>query len=386
MRPTDEIPVRELFKVQSAPNALWIPFLTILLWPLLAFPCTANAQTANAGDPNPSFTSNADLGFGFVDEDGFGLLLLGQGFYWDGLEILVEGPLRFRAIDRAPEDKGVLRKQDWDEPSDYARIIPLIRYEHSWNDSYINVRLGELNNVSLGHGSLVDSYFNSIDMDRYQGGALLKGQWEGNGAEFMMENVVTPEILAGRVFIAPLSWFLEGDWPRRVELGYTLGADIAAPLRLQGNGNTTIVATGGDLSVRAIRLPWLELMPYVNLMAMDGDLGVHGGLAADFTISEPDNLFLNVRGEYRYVGPDYHPAVFNPFYDYNRHFLPIDTQGGYPDLRRSSIRHGRSPSETRVYVRNRYSDGRNTQKSARDTIQRGRPSPLDHVSRRTIAC
>jgi len=271
--------------------------------------------------------TGVDVGFGWAGEDGFALLLLEQGFSASGFDLVLSGPLRFRIIDEAPEE-GVIREQDWDEPSDFARIAPLIAFTKEWDDAEVDVRLGELNGVVVGHGSLVDHYFNSVDMDHYQGGIRFDAGYAGNGIEFVIDDVVAPEILAGRARIAPLAWFLDGDWPRRLEFGYTLGADITAPRRVMGSSTVVIPVTGGDISLRVLDLDVASLTPYVDVMGMDGDVGVHAGLAASFTFSKKNEARLHARGEYRRLGSDYHPALLNPFYDRSRRFYSRDPEGG----------------------------------------------------------
>ncbi len=258
------------------------------------------------------------------------LLFAEQGFKWEGLEITLSGPFRLRVIDRDPQDDGVLREQDWDEASDFMRIARRVSFVREWNEWAIDFYLGEQNNLKIGHGALVDAYFNSTQTDTYKGGVFLKGSWAGNGLEFMMDNVIVPEILVGRVFIAPLSWFLKSKWADRLEIGYTLGADISAPYLTQGTGTTSIPVTGGDISFRAMDKTWLVLVPYLELMAMDGDLGVHVGLSGSVAASESKGVYLHLRGEYRYLGSDYHPAVFNPFYDYNRWYYDLGDPGQIP--------------------------------------------------------
>lgn len=288
------------------------------------------ARAAEAQDDGPAFHTSVDVGFGMVDEDGFFLLLLEQGFSGWGLDVVLSGPLRFRAVDRDPQDDGIVREQDWDEPSDFARIPRSIHFITDWNQGAFELGFGELNGVGIGHGSVVDAYFNSTDMDHYQGGLLVTGEHAGNGLEFMMENVVQPEVLVGRAFVAPLGWFLEGQWPRRLELGFTLGADISVPYRVHPENPepTAVPITGGDISLRIIDAVWGTAAPYVDLMAMDGDPGVHAGLATSWTLSEAKQILLHVRGEYRYSGSDYHPAIFNPFYEHNRRHYGIDEVTG----------------------------------------------------------
>jgi len=290
----------------------------------LALATALVAVPAFAEDDGPKFHTGADAGFGWAGEDGFALLLLEQGFSYAGFALVLSGPLRFRIIDNAPEEDGVLRDQDWDEPSDFARIARRVAFEKQWEGGEVDAHLGELNGVGMGHGSLVDHYFNSVDMDHYQGGLSLDAGYAGNGIEFLMDDVVAPEVLAGRARIAPLAWFIDGDWPRRLELGCTLGADIAAPRRVMATSDTIIAVTGGDVSVRVLDLEVASLTPYVDVMGMDGDVGVHAGLAASFTFSRKNEVKLHARGEYPRLESDYHPALLNPFYDRNRLFYSHD--------------------------------------------------------------
>jgi hypothetical protein len=290
----------------------------------LALATALVALPSFAEDDGPEFHTGVDAGFGWAGEDGFALLLLEQGFSYSGFDLVLSGPFRFRVIDNPPEEDGVLRDQDWDEPSDFARIARRIAFERQWDDGEVDAHLGELNGVVMGHGSLVDHYFNSVDMDHYQGGLSLDVGYAGNGVELLMDDVVAPNVLAGRVRIAPLAWFVDGDWPRRLELGYTLGADIAAPRRVMASSDTVIAVTGGDVSVRVLDLDVASLTPYVDVMGMDGDVGVHAGLAASFTFSRKDEVKLHARGEYRRMESDYHPALLNPFYDRNRLFYSHD--------------------------------------------------------------
>ncbi len=275
-------------------------------------------------DKGPRFYSGLDVGYGSVDEDWFFSAMLEQGFSFGGLDVALWGPLRFRVIDNDPQDDGALREQDWDEPSDFARIARSVTYFHEWDDAVLDIRFGELNGIGVGHGSVMDCYFNSTDMDHYQGGLTLDVDYAGSGLELVTENVVKPEILLGRVYIAPLAWFIEGDWPTRLVFGYTLGADISAPRRTTADNPTTLPVTGGDVSLTLLDNDVVELTPYLDMMAMDGDLGLHAGLATSWALSQKRNVFLHLRGEYRRLGGDSHPAIFNPFYEYNRRHYGMD--------------------------------------------------------------
>jgi hypothetical protein len=295
--------------------------VVVLLLSLAAAPALSAERDSGGGGPR--LHSSLDVGFGNVDEDAFALIYLEQGFSWSGLELVLSGPFRLRTVDRNPRDAGVLREQDWDEPSDFARIARELRFERDWDGGRLALRFGELNGVGIGHGSVVDGYFNSTDMDHYQGGALLAGEHEGNGLELMIENVVAPEIYAGRIFLAPIAWFSGDDWARRLTLGYTLAADISVPRHLPSADGTrlrrtAIPVTGGDVALRLVDASRVGVEPYFDVMVMDGDPGIHAGAATRWLLAEAEELELLVRAEYRWSGSDYHPALFGPFYDHLR--------------------------------------------------------------------
>jgi hypothetical protein len=138
-----------------------------------------------------------------------------------------------------------------------------------------------------------------------------------------MDDVVSPDLFVGRIHIAPFAWFMEGAWPRRLELGYTLGLDIHAPYRVTGSGRTTLIVTGGDLSLVVVEEAWGAVKPYADVLFMDGDMGLHVGLDTSWTLSKERKLVLFFQGEYRFVGADFHPAVLNPFYEQNRWLYPV---------------------------------------------------------------
>ena len=263
-----------LRKKQATTRRFLIPFVGVIIFLIVDIPVAFGSD-----DTDPHFYSGLDVGYGSVDEDWFFLAMLEQGFSFGGLDVALRGPLRFRVIDKDPQDDGALREQDWDEPSDFARIAHSVTYFHEWDDAVLDIRFGELNGVGVGHGSVMDCYFNSTDIDHYQGGLTLDVDYGGSGLELVTENVIKPEILLGRVYIAPLAWFIDGDWPTRLVFGYTLGADIRAPRRTTADNPTTLPVTGGDVSLTLLDNDVVELTPYLDMMVMDGDLALHAGLA-----------------------------------------------------------------------------------------------------------
>ena len=266
-----------------------------------------------------TFQTTLDTGFANIDDDFYMSLLIRQQLTYRGLHLAIDGPFRFRIIDRSPDDEKGLRKQDWDEPSDWARILPRISYEMRLETGKIGLLAGELNNISMGLGTTLSHFFNAMDVDHYKGGLKAIFDINGNGGTFLINNVIHPEILAGRIQLSPFSWFKTDHTAHLLEIAYSVTGDIRAPYSFYEEGTKGIVATGGDLILSFFQNRLVRARVYASLMVMDGDIGNHLGLDTQWQLSERRDLYLYLQGEYRYAGSDYHPAVFNPFYEKNRY-------------------------------------------------------------------
>ena len=270
-----------------------------------------------------SFQTTADVGVALMDDDVFVSTRLDQQMDIGGFSAVLSAPIRLRVADRPPSDDGVLRKQDWDTPSDFARIVPKLSFSRELSDGYVELYAGALNGVTVGTGELAEQYFNSIDMDQYKGGFLARGDYRGNGGAVVLDNVVNPALLFGRVYLAPLTWFIHEEWAKQLEIGYTAGIDFRAPLRAYESGTRVLSVMGGEVAWRAVDRDTLEVRPGLMLAAMDGDLGVHVGLKLRWVAVPDKGIGFSLSGMYRYAGSDYLPSLFNPFYDFNRYHYPV---------------------------------------------------------------
>jgi len=101
-------------------------------------------------------TLGAELGFSQVDEDYFLTLRprfdLNFGNFGLGLQI----PLNLRVIDKSPKNDndygGIIRAEDWDEPSEYFRAVRWLRYGHPRD--FVYFRVGGLDG-ELGNGTIM---------------------------------------------------------------------------------------------------------------------------------------------------------------------------------------------------------------------------------------
>lgn len=256
-------------------------------------------------------------------------------------------PLRLRLVDEEPKTTKAIRTEDWDEPSDWARVLAFVQYGGFGQPVFF--RYGELNGVTIGHGALVNRYFNSVDIDHYQGGVFAMVDLDFAGGEVLLDNVFGPEIFVGRGYVRPFS-LIEG-WARPLRLmkfGVTAGADFTAPLAV-ATSNGSIYAhpdwqpivladeVAGlfsvDLEVPAVSTPHFDLVPYLDVATVDGKgAGLHAGSFVNVRFDTESSL--RTRLEYRYEGSGYEAGYVSPFYEIQRY----SHLGGDPKL--AQLRHG----------------------------------------------
>ena len=307
------------------------------LRPMLPFVERDLVQPRNS----PGGRASAQLGFAEIGEDFFLEMSIGAVFTPGKWRIAPRLPLRLRLVDDDPETDAIIREEDWDEPSDWARVLGFIQYG-ALGDALI-MRYGELTGVSLGHGSIVNRYFNTIDIDHYQGGIYFYGDLGLIGGEAILNDVFGPEVLVGRVFMRPLD-FADGlPLPLRgLKVGVTVGADFAAPVAVDV-GDDGLFATpenepivladralpmfGIDLEVPVVSNAHLDVVPYIDLASLEMEsFGVHVG--SMFNVRFTTKASMRLRVEYRFVGEDHVPGYVSPFYEIERY----SWLGGDPKL------------------------------------------------------
>ncbi|MCB9556966.1 MAG: hypothetical protein H6707_12740 [Deltaproteobacteria bacterium] len=247
-------------------------------------------------------------------------------------------PLRFRIIDRAPDDDGVFRKEDWDEVSDFARLLRFVELRIGGEKWRFRGRFGELWGESLGHGSLVASYFNTVDRDHYQAGLVLDAAVRWGGVYLMLDNLLAPEIFATRIHLRPASFFTDNVWANKLIVGISVAGDTDAPLALVDangdgqadvdgdnnlitSGDRAVMLYGFDVEYSLIQNKLLDLVPYfdINVLSAGGSAaGFHLGFF--FNLRVPTFLGPNIstRLEFRAMADGYAPRYIDAVYEAQR--------------------------------------------------------------------
>jgi len=113
---------------------------------------------------------------------------------------------------------GLIRRRDWDEPQDLARFIRFVRYGNKRDPVY--ALAGQLWAASIGHGTLVSRYSNSLSLDHPKVGLALDVNTEFVGLETLTDWVGNPSLMAARAYVRPF-----GDMP--VLRGWAIGVSGA---------------------------------------------------------------------------------------------------------------------------------------------------------------
>lgn len=292
------------------------------------------------------------VGFGFITEDP--IAALDPSLSFDLHDILplrfsLGAPLHLRLFDRDPRQGQVIRGTEWDEAGDYLSILREIHYAESFAFSErglatVDLRIGPLGRVQLGHGSLVMGYANSLDLDRRRSGAdlfarvdgYLLDQRAGVEAGVVVGDLAGQQIFGGRVAAdwagAALGFSVVGDprAPRQLSVD-TMAGGIAIDSRNRAvaMGDTGVAALGLDLGYR-LTDRWRYLVtPYLDLNLMPGlGKGLHFGVDAEVILGRHRGSRLGIRGELTAGDRSYDPAYFDVFYTMQRAQAPFVAVAG----------------------------------------------------------
>ena len=222
---------------------------------------------------------------------------------------------------------GLIRRRDWDEPQDLARFIRFVRYGNKRDPVY--ALAGQLWAASIGHGTLVSRYSNSLSLDHPKVGLAFDVNTEFVGLETLTDWVGNPSLMAARAYVRPF-----GDMPvlRGWAIGVSGATDRRAPVGLTGplqadaQGNPIIPnqqavnAVGVDTEFEVVRNSLMSVIPYADFNRIAGaGNGLHAGVLTDVRLPVPLlEMSVQAKLEYRRMQPGYIPEYFDQTYDIGR--------------------------------------------------------------------
>ena len=275
-----------------------------------------------------------------------------------------------------------LRPHDYDQPSDYARILRFLTVDKKEDQFYLNV--SQLSAASIGHGTIVRRYSGEVDQNITRVGAELDAYGKYGGFEAFVGDVVQPQhFLAGLAFLKPLGWITgpSHDTLGWTSIGLSTAMDLQAPYTLCRNkatnypqvgdsdftakslgcdgasyyepGEPVVAETrraqvvGVDLETKILKTEKADIKPYVDYSRMmgisnpavgaraDGGGGLTLGFLGRFNVGDEKVHAFRVVLEGRYFDGNYLPGYFDTFYEVQKfQFITGQADTGYePKLR-----------------------------------------------------
>ncbi|RKG73314.1 hypothetical protein [Corallococcus terminator] len=196
---------------------------------------------------------------------------------------MLGAPLRFRLLDNPPEQKDEdygawLRRQDWDERSDYGQVVRLLRIGDE--SGRFGLRIQPFLEESLGRGYLVNRYDNQLSPDYHPAGGTLSFAVGPARVELLASDVLAARIFSGE-FLLDLGRVVSGSENHFDR--YLLRASVAHDFGEAGGvtPEATVASVGGEVAIyKGERLrSWALLAGGARLNAGAQDVGGLLGIA-----------------------------------------------------------------------------------------------------------
>ena len=334
-------------------SAFWVAAAAALCLSVSAFAQDPDSIKGAVGAPKDSTKGmiGGDLNFGQIDEDWYTTIHLGFSMDLGKIGFGVQVPLRLRIHDADPQEASdsVFREEDWDEWTDYLKIIRFFRFGHKGD--FIYVVVGDLPGATIGHGTIVNRYYNNVDLDHYKMGLAADLNTDYGGVETLFNNGFVTNLFAFRGYIRPWSFVDKESYLNNFAVGFSVAADVSAPYTLgvvetdreydlpPVETEDTATVMGGDIEFKLLDTSILSLTPYMDLNGIpaSGGVGYHAGILSVFHIGGV-SIDLQARLEYRYFTGDYIPAYFNSYYEIQKYAYPFWDNQGRVELRDTKLR------------------------------------------------
>lgn len=300
----------------------------------------------------------AEVGFASLDHITYLAPTLAADIRINMFQLAFRAPLRFHMTD------WTLREADWDETSDFFRLAQCARIDWSaegrfqrergfcrrWDvvkdDYYASTRLAPVQDFTLGHGTILNGFSNTIDPDHFQSALVTDFQLhQFVTGHFLLDNVTNPNLLGGTLSLQPFAYEQEAtaeyyEESNRLTLELTAVSDIGAPDRVLTafgrpltDDHANLLYTRKPVTVLGADLTWryifgeqinFELHADANYIAGHG-MGSHA--QALFIYNHPDGIYSwRGVGEFRYVERDYIPNYFDSYYFIQRQQFNLSAQ------------------------------------------------------------
>lgn len=230
-----------------------------------------------------------------------------------------------------------IRREEYDELSEFARILRYLTYGRKEDNLYLN--LSTEHAATIGHGGSVRRYIANVDVDRGRLSAQFDAYGKYGGVETFVADVLRPDRMVGAIaFLKPFG-FSEKLALQRLSLGVTYAADFRAPWKLARDLNglprlegetdrtqTPVVAeervaqiVGLSIETKVVKTQNVDVKPYVELAQLvGGGAGLSVGALGRFNLGLLTKQALRAIVEFRAFQGNFLPGYFDSFYEVQR--------------------------------------------------------------------
>lgn len=237
------------------------------------------------------------------------------------------------------DKEGKLRKENFNEFSDYLSIIRYVRY--GMKNEPVYIKLGALDYHSIGHGTIMNRYNNSPSFDTRKIGLAADIDFGKFGFESIYGTFGEEGIFGLRGYFRPLQFSTSTDLPilRNIELGATFTTDFnkyAGVLNGKYNASSgifNITDDNGALTIIGVDIGFPIIKSSLATLTLYADynkiinFGSGTATGVKFDLEGLGLVSLTAKLERRFNGEKYIPSYFNSFYELDRfrYFAGTDT-------------------------------------------------------------
>lgn len=308
------------------------------------------------------------LGASVIDSDLYATVAPGMAWYFDfGLAMSFHVPLNLLALEvngsQLEFGELKIRRQDWDEVADYAKVIRFLTYGRKEDNIYATINT--MRPSTIGHGMILNRYQGDIDVDRTLTRLIVDAYTSFGGFQLQANDITFQnQIFGGLVFVKPL-FFIDHYLANSLSLGVEYVTDLKAPRcvkKLQGPNphqcvqgvghaagldpygrgrlddtfirtdpdtgrpgvqETMVHVLGGSVEWKFYKDPRnLDLKLYGTFhqyLNEGGGNGIAAGVLARMNFGERWRNAFRVRGEYRTFEDGFLPNYFDTLYEIQKY-------------------------------------------------------------------
>lgn len=291
----------------------------ILSFALLSFPIFA--QMYDYPRPDEGYLTGG-LGINWIDGQPYYRLSFRPEISFSDFGVGLDLNLDF-------DSNGKLRKENFNEATDYLSIIRYVRY--GLKNDPVFIKVGALDYYTLGHGTIMQYYNNSPTYDARRIGLVADIDFGKFGFESLYGNFAQSGVFGLRGYVRPLQYTSLADVPilRNLELGASYVTDFNKYARVDSGyfdqmRQFKIIKDGGALSIIGfdIGLPIIKssvttITLYTDFnKILDFGNGIATGIKFDF--DGMGLLSISAKLERRFNNGKYLPSYFNSLYEIER--------------------------------------------------------------------